>query len=62
MPRDVTASAFSPAARIDCAAAQYDITTAACAAARAGRAIPTAAGRYLRIGNALTLGLSYDLW
>jgi len=62
VPRDVTSSDFSPSARIACNASQYDITTAACAAVRDGRAIPTAAGKYLRIGNQLTLGVAIDLW
>jgi long-subunit fatty acid transport protein len=62
LPGDATPSAFSPRAQIDCTASGYDIDTAACAAARAGRAIPTAAGSYRRIGNELTVGLAYDLW
>lgn len=61
-PRDVSDSAFSPSARIACNAASFDITLPACVAVRDGRGIPTAAGRYLRVGNALTLGLNIDIW
>jgi long-subunit fatty acid transport protein len=61
-PRDVSASAFSPGARIACNGASYNIDDPGCAAVRAGRAIPTAAGSYLRVGNALTLGVAYDWW
>jgi hypothetical protein len=62
LPQDVPASAFTPSAQIACNASGYDLESDACAAARVGRAVPTAAGSYKRIDNELTLGLSYDLW
>jgi long-subunit fatty acid transport protein len=62
LPQDNDPGAYSPRAAIDCAASGYDLTTDACLAVREGRAIPTAAGSYGRIGNSLTIGFSYDAW
>ncbi len=62
LPIDVDASAYSPGAAIDCNASGFDLSSPACLAARQGRASPTAAGRYTRISNELSLGLTYDIW
>jgi long-subunit fatty acid transport protein len=62
LPQTNDPGAYSPRAAIDCAASGYDLTTDACLAVREGRAIPTAAGSYGRIGNSLSVGISYDAW
>jgi hypothetical protein len=61
-PVEADPSAFTPSARIDCAASGFDLDTPACAAAREGRAVPTAAGSYFRAGAELTFGFTYDAW
>jgi long-subunit fatty acid transport protein len=49
---------FDPQSRVDCVDTQFDLD--ACASARKGSALPTAAGRYGRIQHALSLSLRYD--
>jgi len=56
----VTDSAYDPRDQLDCQASGYDYSTAACAAARNGYAIATAAGEYDRMQHALRLALRYD--
>lgn len=58
LPVDVTQSVFSPKQHIACVASGYDIDQ--CEAARDGRAIPTAAGRYERFTGEFVLGLSFQ--
>ncbi|RMH43715.1 MAG: hypothetical protein D6689_04255 [Deltaproteobacteria bacterium] len=57
---DVTAdpSAFDPAERVACADAGYPIDE--CTATREGRGIPTAAGTYRRLQNAMSIGIKID--
>jgi long-subunit fatty acid transport protein len=62
LPQTNDPGEYSPRAAIDCTASGYDLTTEACTAVREGRAIPTAAGRYGRLGNSLSLGISFDAW
>lgn len=62
LPQTNDPGEYSPRAAIDCTASGYDLTTPACTAVREGRAIPTAAGKYGRLGNSLSLGLSFDAW
>jgi len=60
LDRDVTHSHFSPSAYTDCVDSGYDFD--ACAAAREGRALPTAQGRYSRTSHSLSLGLLVAWW
>ena len=62
LPVDADPSVFSPRAALDCAAASFDLGVAACETARHGRATPTAAGSYGRLGGLLSLGFTYDWW
>jgi hypothetical protein len=59
---EVTADpgAYDPRFATDCAESGYDYDTPACAAVRAGYAIPTAAGSYRRFSHAARLALRYD--
>ena len=57
---DVGASAYDPIARLDCIDSDYDYSTPACAAVRAGFGTDTAAGHYARLGHVFHLGLRYD--
>jgi hypothetical protein len=59
---EVTADpgAYDPRFATQCAASGYDYETPACAAVRAGYAIPTAAGSYRRFSHAARLALRYD--
>jgi long-subunit fatty acid transport protein len=59
-PVHVTNSAFDPRDQIDCQMSGFDYSTPACAAARTGYAIATAAGDYDRMQHALRLALRYD--
>ena len=59
-PVQVTRSAFDPRDQLDCMASGYDYSTPACAAARNGYAIATAAGDYDRMQHALRLAFRYD--
>lgn len=56
--RSVELSAYDPGALAACAAAGGDLGSPACAARRAGLALPTAAGRYTRRDHHLRLSLS----
>jgi hypothetical protein len=60
-PVHVTDSAFDPRDQLDCQASGFDYSTPACAAARNGYAIATAAGDYDRMQHALRLALRYEL-
>ncbi len=51
-------SAFDPRAQLDCVDSGYDFDV--CEAAREGRALPSAAGRYRRMRHAAGLSLRYD--
>ncbi len=51
-------SAFDPSAKLDCVDGGYDL--GACSAARDGRALPSAAGRYRRLRHAAQLALRYE--
>jgi hypothetical protein len=62
LPVDVDPGAFAPRATIDCVGSGYDLDTPACAAVRAGQAIPSAAGSYRRVGTQLSLGFALDWW
>jgi hypothetical protein len=55
---DSTDSAFDPLEQLACVDSNYDM--AACAAARQGRATPTAAGSYSRLQNTIAVSLQYD--
>lgn len=57
-PRTADPSAYDPIAALDCADAGYSVE--ACEAAREGRALSTAAGRYQRIRHAASLSLRYE--
>jgi hypothetical protein len=59
---EVTADpgAYDPRDATACAASGYDYELPACAAVRAGYAIPTAAGSYRRFSHAGRLALRYD--
>jgi hypothetical protein len=59
-PVHVTDSAFDPRDQLACMASGYDYSTPACAAARNGYAIATAAGDYDRMQHALRLALRYE--
>jgi hypothetical protein len=56
---DVTDSAFDPRAQLACEDSGFDYSTEACAAVRHGYAIPTAAGEYSRIQQALRVALRF---
>ena len=58
---DVTDSAYDPRARLGCEDSGFDYSTADCAAVRNGYAIPTAAGEYSRIEQALRVALRVSL-
>ncbi len=51
-------SAFDPMARVACVDSDYDFDQ--CGAARVGRAVPTAAGRYRRLRHASSFALRWD--
>ena len=51
-------SAFDPLSRLACVDSGYSFD--ACEAARAGRALPTAAGSYHRFRHALAVSIRYD--
>jgi hypothetical protein len=55
---DAADSGFDPIARVDCVDSDFDFDE--CGAARVGRAIPTAAGRYRRLRHGMSLSLRYD--
>ena len=55
---DSSQNEFDPLARLECVDSQYDLD--ACAAARDGRATPTAAGTYRRLQNTVAVSLQYD--
>lgn len=55
---DVENSAFDPAQRLECVDSRYNFDL--CAATRAGRALPTAAGRYRRIRHGATISIGYE--
>jgi hypothetical protein len=55
---DSVDSAFDPIARIDCVDSDFDFDE--CGAARDGRAVPTAAGRYRRLRHAASFALRWD--
>ena len=57
----VGASGFDPRYQLDCEAQDFDYTTPACAAVRAGFALPTAAGEYGRLQHAFRLAFRYEL-
>src|SRR5690606_12696068 len=54
-PLDADDSAFDPRDRVDCVDSQFDFDR--CQAAREGRALPTAAGRYQRLLHGFILSL-----
>jgi long-subunit fatty acid transport protein len=56
--RTADPSAFDPLAQLDCVDSGYDFDV--CEAAREGRALPTAAGRYRRLRHAVGLTIRYD--
>jgi hypothetical protein len=51
-------SGFDPRDRVACVDSNFDFNQ--CAAAREGRALPTAAGTYRRMGHALSFSIRYD--
>ena len=55
---DSTESDFDPRDRLACVDSGFEFST--CEAAREGRAVPTAAGRYRRLQGSLLLSLRYD--
>ena len=55
---DSKASAFDPRQELTCVDSGYDFSR--CRAAREGRGIPTAAGRYSRLRHGLVLSVRYD--
>jgi hypothetical protein len=56
--RTADPSAFDPLAQLACVDSGYDFDV--CEAARDGRALPTAAGRYRRVRHAMGLTIRYD--
>jgi hypothetical protein len=56
----VTDSAYDPQHRVDCIESGFDYSTPACAATRAGYALPSANGEYGKLEHALRLGFRYD--
>jgi len=60
-PVDSRDSDYDPRDYLKCVDAHYDFSTPECAQVRAGYAMPTAAGRYVRAGGAARLGIRYDL-
>jgi hypothetical protein len=58
---NVRDSRFDPQAQLDCYDSSFDYATPACAAARQGYGIPTAAGDYSRMQHAARLSLRYEL-
>lgn len=61
LPVSVEDSAYDPRHRLACIDSGFDYTTAGCAAARDGYALPTAAGEYRRIDHAFRIGFRYEL-
>ncbi len=57
----VTKSAFDPQSIVECIDSEYDYSTAACAAARDGYAIDSAAGTYSKLSQSFRLALRYEL-
>lgn len=60
LPLSVQRSAYSPRNLIACVDSGYDYASAACAAARDGYGIESAAGSYRHLQHALRLGLRYE--
>ena len=58
LPRSASPSAFDPRDRLACIDSMFEVD--ACAAAREGRATPSAAGDYNRFEHGLTAGLRWD--
>jgi hypothetical protein len=57
---DVTNSTFDPRAQLSCEDSGFDYSTDACKAVRNGYAIPTAAGEYSRIQQALRIAIRFQ--
>lgn len=58
--RDSGRGAYDPLDRLDCIDAGFDIDDPACAATRAGYALPTASGTYGRVGSVAWLSLKWQ--
>ncbi|MCA9677772.1 MAG: hypothetical protein KC464_22300, partial [Myxococcales bacterium] len=58
---DTGRGAYDPLDRLACIDSGYDFDTDACAAVRAGYALPTASGVYARTSHAFWMGVRYDL-